>query len=77
MAVFQFSIVYPASENSCFHRCGPGLWECFHPAVQFRSRRLRCAFRMNLAADRFHALADRLLVNVQADVIHTVLYKSW
>ena len=38
-----------------------------------RSRRLQGAFRMNLAADLFHAIADCLPVNIQADVIHTVL----
>jgi hypothetical protein len=31
-----------------------------------RSRRLQCAFRMNLAADLFHAIADCLPVNIQA-----------
>ena len=72
LSVRQQMIVDPAGENRCFHRHGPWLGKSLHPAVQFPARRPNFAFLVDLAARILHAIADRLLVNIQPDVIHNV-----
>src|ERR1700746_894870 len=66
-------IVTPAGENCGFHRHGPGLRKALHPVVQFPSRCPNLAFPVNLTAGILDAVADRLLVNIQPDVIQIVL----
>ena len=63
-------IVDPAREDRRFHRHGPRLRKRLHPVVQFAARCSDLAFLVNLAARILHAVADRLLVNIQSDVIH-------
>src|SRR5258708_5712754 len=65
-------IVDPAREEGGFHRRRPRLWESLHPSVQIESRCRNRAFCMNLTTCILHAVADRFLVNIQADVIHTL-----
>jgi len=65
-------IVDPAGENRCFHGHRPGLRQRLHPAVQFPACCLNFAFLLNLTAPILDAVADRLLVNIQSDVIHNV-----
>ena len=66
----QQMIVDPAGENRCFHGHRPGLRKRLHPAVQFPARSSHLAFLVNLTARILDAVADRLLVNIQSDVIH-------
>jgi len=66
-------IVDPASENGRFHRPRPGLRKILHPAVQFPACCSDLAFLVNLTARILDAVADRLLVNIQSDVIHMSL----
>jgi hypothetical protein len=42
------------------------------PSVRIASRRSHLTFLMDLPARIFDAVADRLLVNIQPDVIHNV-----
>src|SRR5690349_6266421 len=65
-------IVDPASEDRRLHRCHPRLREGAHPAIQVHSGGGNAAFSVDTAAHIFHAIADRPLVNIQADVIHTL-----
>src|SRR5947199_112291 len=63
-------IVDPAREDACFHRHGPGLRKCLDPAIQLGAS---CAYRalpVYLATRILNAVANRLLVNVEPDVIH-------
>jgi hypothetical protein len=60
----------PAGENRCFHGHRPGLRKRLHPAVQFPACCSDLAFLVNLTAGILDAVADRLLVNTQSDVIH-------
>jgi hypothetical protein len=43
-----------------------------HPSIQIRSCGRNCAFCVDTAAAVLHAVADRFLVNIQSDVIHTL-----
>src|SRR6516162_8209330 len=65
-------IIDPAGENRGLHSHAPWLRKGLYPIVQLASRCSDLAFAVNLAAGIFHAIADRLLVNIQSDVIHTV-----
>ena len=65
-------IVDPAGENRGFHGHRPWLWKSLDPAIQFASRCSHLAFLMDLPARILDAVADRLLVNIQPDVIHNV-----
>src|SRR5258707_15789053 len=65
-------IVDPSGENRGFHRRGPRLRQCFHPAIQVKScggKRTSC---VDAATRVLHAVADRPLVNIQSDVIHSL-----
>jgi hypothetical protein len=72
LGVRQQMIVDPARENRCFHGHCPWLWKRLGPAIQFASRGSDLAFLMDLPARILDAVADRLLVNIQPDVIHNV-----
>src|SRR5438552_18114602 len=63
-------IVDPASKDRCLHRHRPRLRKNLHPAVQVVTRCSDLAFIVDPAACVLDAVADRLLVNVQSDVIH-------
>src|SRR5437867_8414598 len=73
LSVREQMIVDPAGENRCFHGYGPGLRKRLHPAVQFPACCSDLAFLVNLTARILDAVADRLLVNIQSDVIHMSL----
>src|SRR5271166_1170126 len=66
----QQMIVDPARENRGFHGDAPRLRKSLHPVVQLAPRGTDLAFLVNLTAGILHAVADRLLVNIQSDVIH-------
>ena len=72
LSMRQQMIVDPAGKNRCFHGHCPWLRKSFHPAVQFASRSSDLAFLVDLPAGILDAVADRLLVNIQPDVIHNV-----
>jgi len=72
LGVRQQMIVDPAGENRRFHGHRPGLRKSLHPALEFASRCSDLAFPVNLTAHILDAVADRLLVNIQPDVIHNV-----
>src|SRR6266516_7061930 len=63
-------IVDPAREDACFHCRRPRLRKCLHPAIQVSTSRWNRPFPLNLTAYIFDAVADRLLVNVEPNVIH-------
>jgi hypothetical protein len=44
----------------------------FDPGIKFTPRRSDLAFLMDLAGSVLHAIADRLLVNIKSDVVHSV-----
>src|ERR1017187_6848114 len=70
--VGQQMIIDPAREDRGFHGYAPGLRKSLHPAVQFASRGPDLAFLQDLPAPILDAIADRFLVNIQTDVIHTL-----
>ena len=51
----------------------PSLRERLHPGTQFQPRRADFAFLVDAAACVFHAIGDRFVVNIQADVVHSLL----
>src|SRR3954447_14185580 len=63
-------IVDPAGEDRRFHRYRPGRWKSFHPAIQVRACCRNRALLLDPAAYVLYAVADRLLVNVEPDVLH-------
>src|SRR5271157_2075103 len=70
--VWQQMIIDPAREDRGFHRYAPGLRKSLHPAVQFASRCRDLALLQDLPTPILDAIANRFLVNIQADVIHTL-----
>src|ERR1017187_5807440 len=70
--VRQQMIIDPAREDRGFHGYAPGLRKSLHPAVQFASRCPDLAFLQDLPTRILDAIANRFLVNIQADVIHTL-----
>src|SRR5271165_1873680 len=70
--VWQQMIIDPAREDRGFHGYAPRLRKSLHPAIQFASRCPDLAFLQDLPTRILHAIADRFLVNIQADVIHTL-----
>ena len=65
-------IIDPAREDRGFHGYAPGLRKSLHPAVQFASRGSDLAFQQDMSTRILDAIANRFLVNIQADVIHTL-----
>src|ERR1700735_1765911 len=65
-------VINPACENRRFHRDGAGLGKGSDPRVQFAPGRTNLAFPVHTASRVLHAIADRLLVYVQSDVVHIV-----
>jgi hypothetical protein len=65
-------IADPAGEDRRLHRCHPPLRKGLHPAIQVDSSGGNAAFSVDPAANIFHAIADRPLVNIQANVIPTL-----
>src|SRR6266436_2674968 len=65
-------IVDPPGEDRGFHRRGPRLRQRFHPAVQVKTRGGDRALGVNRATAILHAVADRPLVHIQSDVIHSL-----
>jgi hypothetical protein len=65
-------IVDPPGEDRRFHGDHVGLRKCLDPAVQLAARRSDLAFLMDLTGRVLHAIADRLLLYIQSDVIHIV-----
>src|SRR5260370_3093786 len=65
-------MVNPAGKTSGFHGRSPRLRKRSHPAVQIKTCGGNRAVGMNLAAAVLHTVADRFLVNIQSDVIHTL-----
>ncbi len=65
-------IVDPAGKNGGFHGCRPRLRQCFHPPVQVKPRGGNRTLGVNRATAILHAVADRPLVNIQPDVIHSL-----
>ena len=68
--MWQQVVVDPAREHGGFHRRGPRLRQCFDPTVQVKACGGNRSFGVNRATAVLHAVADRLLVNIQPDVIH-------
>jgi hypothetical protein len=66
----QQVIVDPAGEYSRFHCHGPRLRYGLHPGIEFASGRPHFAFAVDVTAGVLDAIADCLLVNVQANVIY-------
>src|SRR5712692_1901311 len=65
-------IVDPPGKNRGFHRRTPRLRQCFHPTVQVKACGGNRTFGVNRATAILHAVADRPLVNIQPDVIHSL-----
>src|SRR5215472_15075856 len=63
-------IVDPTGEDGRFHRRGPRLWQRFHPLIEMEAYRGNHTFGVNRSTYVLHAVADRSLVHIQADVIH-------
>jgi hypothetical protein len=69
-SVWKHVVVYPAREDRRLHRNRPRLRERLHPAVQFSPRCADLSLLVNAAACVLYAIANRFLVNIQADVVH-------
>src|SRR6266481_1575205 len=65
-------IVDPTGEDGGFHRRCPRLRKHLHPSVQIPSCGGNGTFGVNVAASILHTVADRFLVNIQSEVIHTL-----
>ena len=65
-------IVDPAGEDRRFHGDHPGLGKRLDPGIKFTPRRSHLTFTVDLAGRVLHAIADRLLVNIKSDVVHSV-----
>ena len=65
-------IVNPAREDRRLHSDHPGLGKCDDPGVQLVPRRTDLPFTVHTTSRVLHAKTDRLLVNIQSDVIHIV-----
>jgi hypothetical protein len=63
-------IVDPAAEDRRLHRHRPRLGQSLHPAVQLTSGRSDLTFLLHSATHVLHAVADRLLVYVQSNIVH-------
>src|ERR1700751_304989 len=64
-------IVDPGREDGRFHGCRPRPWKRLHPHVQSQSRGGYRTFCIDTATAVLHAVADRFLVNIQTDVVHS------
>src|SRR6266849_4038261 len=65
-------IVDPSREDGCYHGHCPRLGKRLHPHVQSQSRGGYRTFCIDTATAVLHAVADRFLVNVQTDVVHSL-----
>ena len=65
-------IIDPAGEDRRLHRHDPWLRECLDPPIQLIPGCSDRPFPVDLTARILYAVADRLLVNIQSDVIHNV-----
>src|SRR5260370_22606361 len=65
-------IVDPSREDGRFHGHCPRLGKRLHPHVQSQSRGGYRTFSVDTATAVLHAVADRLLVNIQTDVVHSL-----
>src|SRR5438270_232728 len=63
-------IINPTCEDTGFYSHRPWLRKSLHPAIQFSTRRRDRPSLLDVTSDIFHAVADRLLVYVEPDVIH-------
>jgi hypothetical protein len=68
--MWQQMIVDPAAKDRRLHRHHPWLGQSLHPAVQLSPGRPDLAFLLDPGTHVLHAVADRLLVYVQSDLIH-------
>ena len=65
-------ILDPPGEDGRLHRHDSWLRKSLYPYVQFPPCCSDRPFPLDLAARILYAVADRLLVNIQSDVIHNV-----
>src|SRR6266705_6425118 len=65
-------IVDPSREDGRFHGHCPRLGKRLHPHVQSQSRGGYRTFSVDTATAVLHAVADRFLVNIQTDVVHSL-----
>src|SRR6267143_6839279 len=65
-------IVDPSREDGRFHGHRPWLGKCFHPQVQRQSCGGYRTCCVDAATAVLHAVADRFLVNIQTDVVHSL-----
>src|SRR6266446_2806476 len=65
-------IVDPSREDGRFHGHRPWLGKCFHPQVQRQSCGGYRTCCVDTATAVLHAVADRFLVNIQTDVVHSL-----
>jgi hypothetical protein len=65
-------IIDPPGEDRRLHRHDPWLRKSLYPQIQFPACCSDRPFPVNLATRILYAVANRLLVNIQSDVIHNV-----
>src|SRR5216684_2501579 len=65
-------ILDPSRENGRFHGRRPRSWKRLHPHVQRQSRGGYRTCCVDTATAVLHAVADRFLVNIQTDVVHSL-----
>src|SRR5713101_4886679 len=65
-------IVNPPGKHRGFHRCRPRLRQCPHPSIEIKACGGKRTFCVDAATRVFHAVANRPLVNIQSDVIHSL-----
>ena len=63
-------ILDPSGEHGCFRRRAPRLRKRFHPVVQVQACGGKRSFGVKPPTAVFNAVADLLLVVIQANVIH-------
>src|SRR5258707_6893146 len=64
--------VDPSREDGRFHGHRPWLGKCFHPQFQRQSCGGYRTCCVDTATAVLHAVADRFLVNIQTDVVHSL-----
>jgi hypothetical protein len=65
-------VINPSGEDRRFHGDRTGLGKSLDPAIQLAPRRADLAFHVHTTSRVLHAIADRPLVNIQSDVIHSL-----
>src|SRR5580658_4581352 len=65
-------VINPSGEDGRFHSDHAGLRHRPDPAIQFPTSRSDLAFLLHTTSRILHAIADRLLVYIESDEVHSL-----